>query len=241
MWYERWFAHEDYLLIYSHRDEEEAERAIELILRAANAQPGWSFLDLACGNGRHALALARKGFRVVGVDLSANLLDKAREAAARDKLDVEFVRADMRDLEWRGEFDAVLNLFTSFGYFPSEEEDENILRASYRALKPGGWFVLDFFNAGAVTGSLVPRDERRIDGHTVIQERAIRGNRVVKRITISANGETRTFTESVRLYRPEDLRALLARAGFTVQREFGDYDGNPLLDSSPRCILFGRK
>ncbi len=86
MWYERWFAHEDYLLIYSHRDEQEAERAIDLILRAVNAQPGWSFLDLACGNGRHALALARRGYHVTGVDLSSGLLDKAREAASRAEL-----------------------------------------------------------------------------------------------------------------------------------------------------------
>ncbi len=144
-------------------------------------------------------------------------------------------------MAWRGEFNAVLNLFTSFGYFPSEEEDEKTLRASYRALKPGGWFVLDFFNAAAVKDSLVPRDERRVEGRVVVQEREIRGNRVVKRITIGGDGEARTFTESVRLYEPAELRALLARVGFTVQREFGDYDGNPLQDFSPRCILFGRK
>ena len=173
-WFERWFG-EEYLRAYAHRDDEDAERLVGLLDTLGVAGAGQRVLDLACGPGRHTAALARRGARVVGLDLSRVLLLAAREAGA-DRL----VRADMRSLPFRdAAFDAVLNLFTSFGYFTEDVEHETVLREVARALRPGGRFVLDFLNAPGVRAGLVARDERTTGATTVVQERWLSAARTI--------------------------------------------------------------
>jgi SAM-dependent methyltransferase len=235
-WFEQWFG-EAYLRAYAHRDEADAERLVGLLDVLGVAAPGQRVLDLACGPGRHTAALARRGARVVGLDLSRALLDAARDAGA-DRL----VRADMRRLPFRaGAFDVVLNLFTSFGYFADDREHQGVLGEVARVLRHGGRFVLDFLNAPAVRAGLVSRDERTTGGTTVVQERWLSadGRFVHKRIQVDP--DRRTFTERVRLYGRAELEAMMAAHGIHPIRAAGAYDGGPHGAESERLILLGER
>src|SRR5204863_7350641 len=113
-------------------------RQVEFIVEKLGLGEGSRVLDLACGRGRISIGLAQHGCRVTGLDLSPRSLELARSDAEAAGVEIEFVRRDMRDLDAEGEFDAVVNVFTSFGYFPAQEEDERVLAAVARALVPGG-------------------------------------------------------------------------------------------------------
>src|SRR5256885_14493785 len=165
-WFEEWFG-EDYLRIYQHRDETEAERAIELIAKNLAGRQIDTVLDLACGAGRHTRVL-RERWWTVGLDLSLALLRLAR----RESLEAPYVRADMRELPFAdATFDLVVNLFTSFGYFADDDEHIRVLRCVNAAMREGGTFVLDFFNASRVREDLVAYDERVANGIAIEQRR----------------------------------------------------------------------
>lgn len=236
-WFREWFG-EEYLALYPHRDAREAEAAVTLFREAVDPDPDAPLLDLACGAGRHLRVLADLGFRPVGIDLSRELLGEARR---REGVWPLLVRGDMRRLPFRDAvFGAVTNFFTSFGYFASSEEDGEVAAEMRRVLRPRGVFLLDYLNAPRVRAALVPRDERRVEGGTVRQERWLEGESVVKRIEIRpAEGEPRVHYERVRLYGADELERLLERHGLQAEARYGDYDGSPHDDMSPRLILVG--
>jgi SAM-dependent methyltransferase len=151
------------------------------------------------------------------------------------------VRADMRHIPFEGCFDAVAQLFTAFGYFPSDEENASVFSEVHRALRPGGRYMLDFLNARAVVDDLRPHTEDIIEGGRLIQERRVENGRIIKDITIDAQGESKHFQESVRLFERDELAAMLEDKGFEVERVFGSYDGIAFHSAAPRCILLARK
>ena len=239
-WYARWFG-EEYLRLYPHRDQGEADRAVELVAGLVELTDQDRVLDLACGAGRHLRAMEECGIRSVGLDLSHPLLQRAREAVPETAL----VRADMRYIPFGDDsFSLVSSFFTSFGYFMSPEEDRRVLDEVRRILRPGGHLVLDFLNSARVREGLVPHDEREVDGRLVVQERRLvdGGRSVEKTIRMSAigSGEEERFIERVRLYDPDELEELLVSAGFSPVCSFGDYQGTPFAAGSPRFILLAR-
>lgn len=234
-WFEEWFG-EEYLELYPHRDETEADQAIRLVAAATGLRPGWRALDVACGAGRHARALRRAGAHCFGLDLSATLLRVARSVT-----DAPLVRADMRALPIRSaSMDLTVNLFTSFGYFERDREHAGALREMVATVRPGGWFVIDFLNPSAVRRNLVPEEHVLLNGRAVEVRRELSpdGHHVTKTITTP---DGRRFCERVRLFEPEEIGSMLADAGVTVQQRFGDYQGAPLAAGSPRTILAGRR
>ena len=235
-WYEEWFG-EDYLDIYQHRDESEAERAIELIATNLAGRKIDLVLDLACGAGRHTRVL-RERWWTVGLDLSMSLLRIARKESPEGP----YVRADMRELPFADEsFDLVVNLFTSFGYFDDDSEHVRVLACVGAAMKHGGTIVIDFLNASQVRRDLVPYDERVENGITIEQRRTISPDDrfVEKRITLPERGKE--YIERVRLLSPRDLRTMLTTAGFKVAKLFGDYGGGDWTEDSTRTILFASR
>jgi SAM-dependent methyltransferase len=235
-WFEEWFG-EDYVALYPHRNEAEAERAVGLIARTIGARPVRRILDLACGSGRHAKYLGAKWW-TSGLDLSEVLLRIARGNNSPARL----VRGDIRELPYRDSaFDLVVNLFTSFGYFETDLEHELVIRDLARVIAPHGTFVIDYLNADAVRARLVPYDERNIGGRVVEQRREITdaGRFVVKHISL--RNEDREFIERVRLFTRQELEEMFNRAGFRIETAYGDYGGESLTETSPRVILFARR
>jgi SAM-dependent methyltransferase len=237
-WFEHWFGQE-YLELYPHRDEEEADRAVALIVAQANLAPGSAALDLACGAGRHVAALAAAGLQAMGLDLSHDLL----RLAARDGLPV--IRGDMRQLPVAsGSLGLVTSFFTSFGYFEEPAEDEMVVEEVRRVLRPGGLFAVDFLNADRVRAELRQRDEIELGRRRVVQTRELveGGTMVQKRIEIVEQGRSqpRVFMERVRLYTADDLEGLMKRHGMRLEAAFGDYEGGPIGPRAPRAILLGR-
>ncbi len=234
-WFESWFGAE-YVALYPHRDEAEAEDAVDLVERTVGLVEVGRVLDLACGAGRHSRVLANR-WRTTGLDLSEILLRLAMKEG-----EAEFVRGDMRVLPFRNDaFSLVVNLFTSFGYFQDDASHIEVVQEVARVTSPGGTFVLDFLNTRHLRETLVPYDERDIGGKIIEQRREISddGRFVIKHICI--RGESGEFTERVRLFNPDELRDMMEDAGFLVTSTYGNYDGSVVTASSPRAIVFGRR
>jgi len=238
-WYKEWFG-EEYLELYAHRDESEAELHVDFVERHLGRCPGRcpsAVLDLACGAGRHTAALRRRGFRTLGVDLSLTLLAHMG--------DLPKVAGNMLCLPFRpGSFDWVLSFFTSFGYFEQERENFRVLEEVVRILTPGGRFLIDIMNPASVLTGLNPRESQVRDGQRIEIERWFDGERkrLNKRMVLHAPGRgPRTFLESVRLYQPDEVIIGLRWAGLEVDTIFGNFQGDLYARDSERLILVGRK
>lgn len=240
-WYDEWFGSDAYNLVYAHRDEAEAERLIDLVEREVDPAPDAHILDVGCGRGRHARILARRGYDVTGIDLSASSIVEAREWAAQDGLDITFVQGDMREPYCEGCADGVVNLFTSFGYFETDAKNRRALHAMATALPPDGWLLQDYLNAPQVRATLEPESVDTVDGVTIRQRRWIEDSRINKKITLEWNDTKDTFHESVRLYTREDLEEMYEAAGLTPVGAFGTYDGDAHAAESPRLLLHARR
>ncbi|MFB6274310.1 MAG: cyclopropane-fatty-acyl-phospholipid synthase family protein [Salinibacter sp.] len=243
-WYEDWFWSDAYTSVYDHRDEAEAKRLGDLIERELAPAPDAHILDVGCGRGRHARDLARRGHRVTGIDLSEAAIEEARTMATDEGLGAKlsFRMGDMREPVCDGCADGVVNLFTSFGYFEDDAENERALAAMTTALRPGGWFLQDFLNAPVVANSLGTSEHETEDGATIRQERWIENGRVNKEITIEHDEGTETFQESIRLFTVYDFEEMYASVGLELVELFGTYDGDDYdPDASPRLLLHARK
>jgi len=210
---------------------------VSLLERRGVVGRGRRVLDLACGSGRHAQALEAAGALVTGVDLSMVQLRSARSRGL-----ARLAQADMRIIPIRtGSMDAVVNLFTSFGYFDTDDEHAAVLAEVGRVLRPGGAFAMDFLNAPLVRATLVPRDEKSVSGRRVVQERRISdgGRFVIKEIHLE--GEQEPFVERVRLLSRQDLEAMARAAHLTVDDVLGDYEGAPHTDTTPRVLMLARR
>jgi SAM-dependent methyltransferase len=241
-WYERWFD-EDYLALYAHRDAQEAQSFVENLWANLELHPGMLVADVPCGAGRHSMAFADQGARVVGVDLSTVMLSRAEETADRLKTRPLFVRGDLRNLPLQAEFDLVANIFTSLGYFSGETDNNAAFAELARILVPGGILVLDVINPGFLRDHFVAETSRATPDGLVTERRELdRGlNRVIKHIHIQNGRIERDIHESIRLYEEQDLARLAEEHDLTPVEYWGDYDGSPFSDDSPRLILFARK
>ncbi len=241
-WYQQSFG-VDYLQLYQHRSPQEAADTIRWLINELKIYPPANVLDLACGSGRHCTSLTETGFSAFGLDISLPLLVEGKKSGSY--IEHRSVRGDMRQLPYKANcFDVILSLFTSFGYFSSETEDQQVLNEVGRVLTSGGQYVLDFLNAPLVESTLVPQDESKIRGKRVYIRRWIDRSpkRVEKRIYIHEKEDViRQYRESVRLYTDKELRTMMNEAGLTVSSIFGNYDGSLYSKDSPRLILIGVK
>ena len=235
-WYKEWFG-EEYLGLYAHRDQDEADRHAEFVIEHLGERKPEAVLDLACGAGRHTAALRRQGYRVVGVDLSLTLLAQPPRQPS--------VAGDMRCLPFAADsFDWLLNFFTSFGYFESERENFRVLEEFVRVLRPGGRFMMDFLNRDRVLAELNPREVQEKGDQRIEIKRWYDGEtqRINKRIRLIRPGlSPRTFLESVRAYRREEVTIGMRWAGLEVDQLFGNFQGDDYHRDSERLIIVGHR
>ncbi|TCP69024.1 class I SAM-dependent methyltransferase [Baia soyae] len=236
-WYQESFG-KDYLLVYNHRNQQNAEQEVKQITEWLQLSADDFILDLCCGTGRHTATLAMEHLNVVGLDLSPTLLSKAVSRNSQYK--IPFIIGDMRHLPFVGEtFDVVLNLFTSFGYFETDEENEQVIREVARVLKPNGRFLMDYLNREYVIHHLVAVSQREQDGIYIQEERSIQGDFVVKKIMLSDEQGERTYTEQVKMYTYDQMIEMLHRNGLRVKQTYGGFDDSSYHENSPRMVLMG--
>jgi|AP95_1055475.scaffolds.fasta_scaffold87820_1 SAM-dependent methyltransferase len=244
-WYTSFFG-QDYLEVYGHLFAREASEAeAQFVRRTLELKPGEKVLDLCCGQGRHAVPLAREGLAMTGLDMTESYLELAKSAAHEAGVRLNLVRGDMRELRFEQEFDAVINMFTAFGYFDDEADDQRVLDGAARALKAGGRILLDLLNRDWVAANYV-RSERRTgpDGTVFIENRKFdseSGRNHIEFTIIDPDGAERTTGHHIRLYVATEISRMLAGAGLAVQRMYGGYDGEPLSVDSRRMIVVATK
>ncbi|MBL7645057.1 MAG: class I SAM-dependent methyltransferase [Candidatus Hydrogenedentes bacterium] len=239
-----WFAHAFdalYPVVYAHRTVEAATAESAFAIEQLRLCKSCSVLDLCCGNGRHMVHLLKHTPHVVGLDYSPDLLEIARKQLGTTG---HLLRGDMRAIPFRGAFDALANFFTSFGYFCSESENLAVAQGIARALKPGGRFFVDYLNPAYLRAHLDP-ESLRVSGRFEIRERRWidETTRRVNKITeVERDGAIiNRSSESVRLYERSELLALLERAGLRMESCYGNYDGDPVREDTPRQIVVGTR
>ena len=238
-WFESWFDTEFYHLLYNNRDEAEAEGFVKNLCIFLKLHPGAALADVACGKGRHCRVLASLGHHVLGMDISQASIDYANSLSGTKE---QYAVHDMRKPFPAVQLDAAFNLFTSFGYFETEEEDLSALQNVLLSLKPGGVFVQDYLNP-AYTLSNLKTEETVFRGDVKFEIHRYEQNGCVKKdIRVTQGAEISLFQESVKLYSAADFHRLHTNAGFRVINTFGDYSLNPFDEkTSPRIILVSEK
>lgn len=233
-WYADWFDTSYYHTLYQDRNFKEASLFMDNLTRYLELPENARILDLACGRGRHSVYLNKLGFNVVGVDLSVNNIEFAKKFE-NDSL--RFVRHDMAKT-YPEKFDAILNLFTSFGYFDKDEDNLNTIKAIKNALKKNGIGVIDFLNVNQVKKNLVPEETKNVGNILFHIKRFVEDEYIFKQIEFEHESESFCFTEKVKLLNFNDFKVYFKNADVKLLNTFGDYKLNPFNEErSERLIL----
>lgn len=233
-WYASWFNTPYYHILYKDRDYTEAETFMTNLTNYLNLPEKGKILDLACGKGRHAIYLNSIGYNVTGVDLSENSIKHAKQ------FENNTLKFNVHDMckPYYEQFDAVFNLFTSFGYFENEVDNLNTIKAIKANLNDSGFGVIDFLNTNYIIDNLVAENTKTVDGIDFLQKRSVKDGYIVKDISFQADGKTFDFQERVRAFTLQDFEALFKKAGVHLLEVYGDYKLNKYhKNTSQRLIL----
>jgi SAM-dependent methyltransferase len=237
-WFEDWFNTPYYHALYGHRSQEEADGFISSLEKAH--LKGYEFIaDVGCGKGRHSSALRSIGHQVIGYDLSPESIAFANANYAKEGL--EFLVQDMRNPLPHAPFDAVVNLFTSFGYFETDVENQKVMQNFYNALRVKGLFVMDYLHPSTIklTEGVFEIEK---EGFVFQISKAMNNGFINKDIIVKEAGEIVFETqERVRIFQQEELPNMIRRSGFTIIATYGDYELNPLTETSSRQIFICHK
>jgi SAM-dependent methyltransferase len=238
-WFKSWFDSPYYHILYRDRDDREAKEFMDRLIDYLQPNPGSRILDMPCGKGRHSRYLATYDFDVTGVDLSPESIKEARE---HEQHNLHFEVHDMREPFKLNHFHYVLNLFTSFGYFDTLEENAKVLDAVYANLVSGGILVIDFLNSFRVAGNLIPKEEKEIEGIRFQIERKLSKGKIIKTIKFKDQGKWHEYEERVQAISMKEFVKMLNTAGFKLLDHFGDYELNYYhANTSERVILIAAK
>ncbi|MDI9258489.1 class I SAM-dependent methyltransferase [Flavobacterium sedimenticola] len=218
-WYASWFDTSYYHILYKDRNYREAQIFMDNLTHYLNLPEKAKVLDLACGKGRHAIYLNQLGYDVIGADLSENSI---AEAQKNENENLHFVVHDKRE-PFDQKFDAIFNLFTSFGYFDCEGDDLKTLSAIKESLSEYGFAVIDFMNTPHVIANLIPEETKTVDGITFHIKRFVTDGFIIKEIRFEDQGQSYHFTEKVRAYTLEDFQRMMEETGIYLLDTFGDY------------------
>lgn len=238
-WFKSWFNTKYYHLLYQNRNDDEAHFFIDNFLNHLQLPADAKLLDMGCGKGRHSIYLAQKNFDVTGVDLSEESICEAQKS---EKKNLHFFVHDMRKVFAENKFDVVLNLFTSFGYFNSGKENQDVINAFSAALKPNGILVIDFLNAEKIISLLPFHEKKTIEGVEFIIDKKLNNNFIEKKISFADCGKKFNFEERVEALKLADFKNYFSKAGFELKDIFGSYDLKSFDEkTSDRLILIAEK
>lgn len=242
-WYENFFYGVALDLWRKAVTVEQTRAEADFLIQTLHPAAGARLLDVPCGNGRHSLELAARGYRVTGVDIAGEFIREARDRAAAAALNVEWLLVDMRLLPWQAEFDGAFCFGNSFGYLDNAGMKAFVAALS-RALKPGAHFVLE---TGMAAESLLPglqlRRWFRVDDILLLIESRYHAaeSRLDNEYTFVQDGKIETRSSSHWVYTVAEIRRLLDQVGLTTQALHGSLDGQPFQLGSPRLLLVAQK
>ncbi|WP_127531402.1 class I SAM-dependent methyltransferase [Paenibacillus kobensis] len=222
---------------------ERTQQEVKDLIAILNLKAGDRILDLGCGQGRIAIPLAKMGFRVTGYDGAAALINRAKQRAVDEKVDIEFIQADMRQLKMPDTFDAVINLGTAFGYVPKEEEDEQIIKSIYESLKPKGQFVQDVENREFKINNLTEKIWQNMGDTYVWTNRRFndRTGRWTEIVQWQDKGQLKETVLDFRMYSVRELIRMQETAGFQTIEIYGGLNQAPYNRTSLRTVMHAFK
>ncbi|MCH2033037.1 MAG: class I SAM-dependent methyltransferase [Tenacibaculum sp.] len=236
-WFTSWFDTQYYHILYKHRDDNDAQLFMQNITNYLELPKNAHIADLPCGKGRHSIYLNSLGYRVTGGDLSKNSIEHAKQF---ENETLHFEVWDMRK-SLENKYDAVFNLFTSFGYFEDDAEDLKVLKGMKSGLKESGVIVLDFLNVQKTKNNLVERETKEIDGIIFNIQRKIKDGFILKHISFFADGEQHSYTEKVKFLDLKKMQEYFNSAGLSIINTFGDYNLDEFNEeNSSRLILIAK-
>ncbi len=218
-WFSSWFDTPYYHILYKERNYREAQVFMDNLTHYLNLPEKAKVLDLACGKGRHSIYLNQLGFDVVGADLSENSII---EASKQSNETLHFKVHDMREA-FEEKYDAIFNLFTSFGYFENDDDNLTTLKAIKNSLSDYGFAVIDFMNVNQVINNLVPEEVKTVDGIDFHLKRYVADGHIFKEIDFEDKGQKFHYTEKVKALTLQDFESMMEEAGIYLLDIFGDY------------------
>jgi 2-polyprenyl-3-methyl-5-hydroxy-6-metoxy-1,4-benzoquinol methylase len=221
-WFENWFDTPFYHILYKNRDYVEAEFFISNLLKELALPEKASILDLACGKGRHAYFMAKKGFEVLGLDLSAESIHSAKRHYSPSQPSICMCTTCEIHTK-RGNLTMFSTSLPALDILITTIDNQRVVDAIQSYLKPDGTLVVDFMNAHKVANNLVAIEEKEVDGILFKMNREIQDGYVMKHIRFEHKGESYHFTEKVLLLFLEDFEALFKKANFKIEKSFGNY------------------
>ena len=236
-WFKDWFNTSYYHILYKERNDSDAQLFTKNITEFLSIPKSNHILDLPCGKGRHSVFLNSLGYNVTGADLAENSIKHAK------KIKNETLNFEVHDMRKsiKNKYNAIFNLFTSFGYFEDDKEDILILENIKNGLKKDGFFVFDFLNADKVKANLVAKETKVVDNISFKITREIKNGFILKNISFFADGKQHQYTERVKYLDKEKMKLYFEKVGFTITNIFGDYNLSDFnIQNSNRLILVAK-
>ena len=233
-WFISWFDTTYYHILYKDRDDTDARIFMQNITSFLKLPNKTHILDLACGKGRHSVFLNSLGYKVTGVDLSENNI-VAANLKANNRLN--FKVHDMRDT-FSEKYDAIFNLFTSFGYFEEDDIDIKVLKNIKVGLSKNGIAVIDFLNVATVAENIIPIELKTIDNIDFHIHKKIENGFIIKEISFEDKGQKHSYVERVKYIDLHKFRAYFEKSGLTVKHVFGDYDLSAYNENTSKRLIF---
>lgn len=238
-WFEDWFDSHYYHILYKDRDNSEAEFFINNLITYLKPIPSSKMLDVACGKGRHAIFINKKGYFTHAFDLSENNISEAKR---EENNSLKFYVNDIRTPLNVNYYNCAFNLFTSFGYFITNDDNQKAINSISSSLVKNGILIIDFLNAHLTASNLIKAEKKIINGIKFNINKEVEDNFIVKHIKFRDNKTDYHFTERVQLICLDDFKNYLSNAGLFIQETFGDYSLNPFDEkNSERLIIIAKK
>ncbi|WP_448635534.1 class I SAM-dependent methyltransferase [Pedobacter panaciterrae] len=238
-WFQYWFNSPFYHILYSQRNDAEAEFLIDNLSAYLKPAANSRILDIACGRGRHSIYLNKKGYDVTGIDLSEQSIKYAQQFEQKN---LHFFVHDMRKLSFINYFDIAMNLFTSFGYFETEKEHVNAMKAFRKSLKEDGTLVIDYFNTQKILKNLTQQEIKTVEGIEFHLHKFVAEGKIIKHINFEHRDKPYAFEERVQAFTLQDFERMFEKSGLKIAATFGSYGLDPFDESkSDRLILICKK
>ncbi len=229
--------------IFADKNPAETKKEVEQIISLTGIVGNSKILDLCCGQGRHSLEFARRGFKVTGIDRTKKYLERAIKEATRKNLSIEFTNEDIRNFKSESYFDMIINMYTSFGYFEKHEENMKVLHNCYESLSSNGKLLIDLVGKEILKKKFKESESTTIEGITYIEQRKLIGDwKMIENKWKLINGlQEREFKLSHWLYSAEELKEMLSETGFHSIKIFGDLSGIRYDENAKRLIAIAVK